>query len=49
MTGADEAPLGKSGGQGKADPGAMEHALMLNIKLASGQLAAKDAARAQAA
>jgi len=36
-------------GQGKADPGAMEHALMLNIKLASGRLAAKDNARVQAA
>ena len=36
-------------GQGKADAGAMEHALMLNIKLASGRLASKDATRARAA
>jgi 4-hydroxythreonine-4-phosphate dehydrogenase len=36
-------------GQGKADPGAMEHALLMNIKLASGRLASKDGARAQAA
>jgi 4-hydroxythreonine-4-phosphate dehydrogenase len=36
-------------GQGKADPGAMEHALLLNIKLASGRLASKNNAPAQAA
>ncbi len=36
-------------GQGKADPGAMEHALLLNIKLASGRLASKNDAPAQAA
>jgi 4-hydroxythreonine-4-phosphate dehydrogenase len=29
-------------GQGKADAGAMEHALLLNIKLASGRLESKD-------
>ena len=36
-------------GQGKADPGAMEHALLLNVKLASARLAAKDNAPVQAA
>ncbi|HZN25904.1 MAG TPA: 4-hydroxythreonine-4-phosphate dehydrogenase PdxA [Burkholderiales bacterium] len=36
-------------GQGKADPGAMEHALLLNAKLVSARLAAKDNAPVQAA
>ena len=36
-------------GQGKADPGAMEHALLLNVKLASARLAAKGNAPVQAA
>ena len=36
-------------GQGKADPGAMEHALLLNVKLASARLAAKGNAPVQTA
>jgi 4-hydroxythreonine-4-phosphate dehydrogenase len=36
-------------GQGKADPGAMEHALLLNAKLAAGRLSAPQSAPAQAA
>jgi 4-hydroxythreonine-4-phosphate dehydrogenase len=36
-------------GQGKADPGAMEHALLLNAKLAAGRLATQSGASAQAA
>ena len=36
-------------GQGKADPGAMEHALELAIKLASARLAARSGAPARAA
>jgi 4-hydroxythreonine-4-phosphate dehydrogenase len=36
-------------GQGKADPGAMEHALLLNVKLASARLTSKDNAPVQAA
>jgi 4-hydroxythreonine-4-phosphate dehydrogenase len=36
-------------GEGKADPGAMEHALTLAVKLASARLAAKSGAPARAA
>jgi 4-hydroxythreonine-4-phosphate dehydrogenase len=36
-------------GQGKADPGAMEHALLLNAKLATARLQAPKSVPAQAA
>jgi 4-hydroxythreonine-4-phosphate dehydrogenase len=36
-------------GQGKADPGAMEHALLLNAKMAAARLASRGGASAHAA